>query len=144
MSATGTILVTTGILVAILARLVYINATSLLQPAKLLSPETIIRPSQCSVLQGDDQRLIGPEDLQRGKHGMLFIGSGDIKNTVTNGALRASPGGIYGWNISGPLPNPAARLHLSGLTHPELPLQVHGLFVSNLNDRLYAVAHRAN
>ena len=141
MSTRGIILVL-SVLVVVLAKVLYDNVTDLLQLDKQLQPETIIQDSKCSLVPGNDGNLVGAEDMQLGKHGIVFVGSsGSIKTTVTEGAGSAVPGGLYTYNISSPHVSPV-KLSLDDLPDPHIPFQVHGIFVSRDTDRLYTVTHR--
>ena len=46
-------------------------------------------------LVGQDIGMIGSEDVVLGKHGILFITSGDLRKTFDNGASEANEGSIF-------------------------------------------------
>ena len=129
------ILLVLGIAVAILVRKVQIRLESLgLPPGYSYNDQT------CSLL-GKDRGLIGTEDLALGRHGVLFISSGDIINGFSNGFYTAAPGGVWILDFRQKVIQDPVKLEILGV--PEgLSFHLHGLDVSNATDRIYAVNHQ--
>ena len=87
--------------------------------------------------------LIGSEDLALGKHGVLFITSGDLHETFTNGAASAKPGGMWVLDMRKGGAAEPMRIHLE--LFPEgRRFQGHGLDVSNTTDRVYSISHNGD
>ena len=79
---------TAGCLVLLLA----VALKSVLRVRHLLSsPEVRYNDEQCQLVGGDS--IMGSEDMAVGRHGVLFITSGDLFNTFGRGAAAAHPGG---------------------------------------------------
>ena len=75
-----------------------------------------------------------------GRHGVLFITSGDLHNTFTMGSAAASAGGVWVLDMrEGGVLSPT-ELQLRSLPG-EGRVQRHGIDVSNITDRLYTVTH---
>jgi len=99
-------------------------------------------------LAGKDIGMIGSEDMALGKHGILFITSGDLENTFGFGAAEANTGSIFLINIKADMPKGLrqlqlvkANIHSSPFTKKDFRFQPHGMDVSNVTDRLYVVNH---
>ena len=87
--------------------------------------------------------MIASEDMALGKHGVLFITSGDLLTTFTEGAAAASPGGLWVLDMrEGGAPEPS-RIPLELLPGGRR-FQGHGLDVSNTTDRVYSVSHNGD
>lgn len=102
-------------------------------------------------LIGTGVGMIGSEDMALGKHGILFITSGDLEKTFEYGALEANTGNIFMLNMKDNFPKTKddmnklelvkANIHSSPFTLKNYRFQPHGLDVSNSTDRLYCVNH---
>ena len=102
-------------------------------------------------LAGKDIGMIGSEDVVLGKHGILFITSGDLQKTFDYGASEANEGSIFmmdlGNNISkkegkqDEINIVEANIHSSPFSQKGFRFQPHGMDVSNTTDRLYVVNH---
>ena len=107
-----------------------------------LTPGTTFHDAGCD-LAGQGVGMIGSEDLALGKHGVLFLTSGDLHNTFSTGAASASPGGLWVYDMrEGGAAEPVQ------ITLESLPagrrFQGHGLDVSNTTDRVYSVTHNGD
>jgi len=89
---------------------------------------------------GQNQGMIGSEDLALAKHGILIITSGDLSKVFDEGAARASPGGLWAFDMRKGGSERPVSLPLGGLPSGRR-FQAHGLDVSNSTDRIYAVSH---
>lgn len=91
-------------------------------------------------LAGIGVGLIGSEDMALGRHGVLFISSGDLGKTFKDGASAANPGHIWVLNMrGGGSPKPVKAIIYS--FPKDLRFQPHGIDVSNSTDKLYVVSH---
>jgi len=100
--------------------------------------KTKFNDENCQLL-GMNQGMIGSEDLALAKHGILIITSGDLINLFQNGAAKASPGGLWAFDMregGGKDPVPLQLGLPSGRR-----FQGHGLDISNSTDRVYAISH---
>ena len=98
------------------------------------------------VLAGMDIGMIGSEDIALGKYGILFIASGDLKQTFENGLRAANPGGIFMMNMNKTedvkkLEIVKANINSSPIARKSFQLHPHGMDISNSTNRLYAVNH---
>jgi hypothetical protein len=95
----------------------------------------------CQMVAGTDPRgVAGSEDLALGRHEVLFISSGDLRVAAEHGSASANPGGIWGIDVTMAREDEPFKLPL--LDYPiEQEFTPHGLFVSNLTDRMYVVNH---
>ena len=84
--------------------------------------------------------LTGSEDLALGKHGVLFITSGDLHTTFTQGSSSANPGGLWVLDMRNGGAAEPVRIPL-GLFPEGKRFQGHGLDVSNTTDRVYSISH---
>ena len=89
--------------------------------------------------------MVGSEDMAIGRHGLLFVGSGDVLHIVEHGTKDVASGGIWALDLGGGgggggggLPE---RLELRGFDQARHGFHAHGLYVSNATDRLYVVNH---
>jgi len=124
-----------GIAIALLVRKVQIRLESLQLP-----PGYSYNDEACE-LRGQGMGLLGSEDLAMGRHGLLFISSGDIIQGFGQGIAQSKPGGIWVLDFSQKRILEPVKLHIKGV--PEgLTFRFHGLDVSNATDRIYAVNHQ--
>ena len=98
------------------------------------------------ILAGMDIGMIGSEDVVLGKYGILFIASGDLKQTFENGPRAANPGGIFMMNMNKTedlkkLEIVEANIKSSPISRKSFQLHPHGMDISNSTNRLYAVNH---
>jgi hypothetical protein len=113
-----------------------------LETSKVLDSSTYIDNKKCKLFLGEDEKLIGGEDLALGNNGKLFVGSGDLHNTFEQGSKSATQGGIYVFDMTAAEAKEPQKLELVNLPDESIDFQVHGIFVSNATDRLYTVTHR--
>ena len=85
--------------------------------------------------------LQGSEDLALGRHGVLFIASGDMHTGLTEGFGRAPPGGVWVVDLRQTVLQDPVKLEILGVP-AGLTLRLLGLDVSNSTDRLYSVNHQ--
>jgi len=84
--------------------------------------------------------MTGPEDLCLGKNSLMFIGeTGGLDTLLNHGSAAAESGGIWMLDMRDAEAEPV-KLQIQG--YPEQPLHVHGIYVSNKTDQLYAVNHQ--
>ena len=124
-----------GIVIAILVRKVQIRLESVKLP-----PGYSYNDESCELI-GQARGLLGTEDLALGRHGVLFISSGDIIKGFGHGFSQAAQGGVWILDIrQRPIQEPV-KLNILGVPDG-LDFHLHGLDVSNSTDRLYAVNHQ--
>ena len=124
-----------GIVIAILVRKAQIRLESLKLP-----PGYSFNDESCQ-LMGQAMGLLGTEDLALGRHGVLFISSGDIIKGFAEGFSQAAQGGVWILDIrQNPIQEPV-KLQILGVPDG-LDFHLHGLYVSNSTDRIYAVNHQ--
>jgi len=87
--------------------------------------------------------LVGSEDLALGRHGVLFITSGDLHNTFTQGAAAAKPGGLWVLDMRDGGAEEPVRIQLESFPAGRR-FQGHGLDVSNTTDRVYSISHNGD
>ena len=99
-------------------------------------------------LAGKDVGMISSEDMALGKHGILFITSGDLQKTFDYGAREANTGNIFMMNMKNEIPKDISKLelvkaniHSSPFGRKGFQFQPHGMDVSNTTDRVYVVNH---
>eukprot|EP00092_Neocalanus_flemingeri_P019484 GFUD01021109.1.p1 GENE.GFUD01021109.1~~GFUD01021109.1.p1 ORF type:complete len:411 (+),score=135.98 GFUD01021109.1:45-1235(+) len=127
----------TVIIVGILVKVFLNKMESLALPAGFTFND------QACHLAGMGVGLMGSEDLALGKHGVLFITSGDLHNTFTQGADSASPGGMWVLDMrKGGAADPV-RIQLGSFPEGRR-FQGHGLDVSNNTDRVYSISHNGD
>jgi hypothetical protein len=101
----------------------------------------------CNLLGGDDYQdphdprgLKGSEDFSLGRLGLLFISSGDLRVVAERGSAAANPGGIWAVDATMKREDEPFKIPLHG--YPiEKEFAPHGIYVSNMTDRLYVVNH---
>jgi len=101
--------------------------------------QTKLNDQNCKPV-GQNQGMIGSEDLALAKHGILIITSGDLMKVFEEGAANASPGGLWAFDMREGGSEKPVSLPLGGLPAGRR-FQAHGLDVSNSTDRIYAVSH---
>ena len=84
--------------------------------------------------------MLGSEDLAIGKDGVLFVTSGDLHNVFDHGSRAAKPGGLWVLNFNANA-NQLHQLQLEGFDQELHGFHAHGIFISNITDRLYVVNH---
>ena len=97
-------------------------------------------------LAGMDMGMISSEDMVLGKYGILFITSGDLKNTFENGPASANTGNIFMMNMNNTkdlqkLDIVKANIHSSPFSRKNFRFQPHGMDLSNSTNRLYVINH---
>ena len=87
--------------------------------------------------------MIGSEDMALGRHGVLFITSGDLLTTFTQGSAAADAGDVWvlDTRVGGSVY--PMRVELESLPGGRL-FQGHGIDVSNITDRVYTVTHNGD
>ena len=105
----------------------------------------------CGVTYNDDDctvsglgvGMVGSEDMALGRHGVLFITSGDLLTTFTQGSAAAVAGGVWvlDTRVGGSVY--PMRVELESLPGGRL-FQGHGIDVSNITDRMYTVTHNGD
>jgi len=101
--------------------------------------KTKLNDQNCKPI-GQNQGMIGSEDLALAKHGILIITSGDLNKVFEEGAAKAIPGGLWAFDMREGGSDKPVSLPLGGLPAGRR-FQAHGLDVSNSTDRIYAVSH---
>ena len=124
-----------GIVIAILVRKVQIRLESLRPP-----PGYSYNDESCQLI-GQARGLLGSEDLALGKHGILFISSGDIIRGFAEGFSQAAQGGVWILDIRQKPVQEPIKLEILGVPDG-LDFHLHVLDVSNSTDRIYAVNHQ--
>jgi len=129
------LVVVVGIAIALLVRKAQVRLESLKLP-----PGYSYNDEACQLV-GQARGLLGTEDLALGRHGILFISSGDIIKGFAQGFSQAAQGGIWILDFrQKPIQEP---VKLEVLGAPDgLDFHLHGLDVSNSTDRIYAVNHQ--
>ena len=94
-------------------------------------------------LAGMGAGFIGSEDMALGKHGVLFITSGDLHTTFTQGAASANPGGMWVLDMRKGGAEEPKKIQLESIPAGRR-FQGHGLDVSNTTDRVYTVSHNGD
>ena len=97
-------------------------------------------------LAGMDMGMFSSEDMVLGKYGILFITSGDLRNTFDNGPTQANTGNIFMMNMNNTnnlkkLDIVKANIHSSPFSRKNFRFQPHGMDISNTTDRLYVTNH---
>ena len=132
--AAKTLFLVTIVVIGILVKLLLNKMESLVLPSGFT-----INDQGCHIA-GLGVGLTGSEDLALGKHGVLFITSGDLHTTFTQGASSANPGGL--WVLDMRKGGAAGPVSIPLGSFPEgKRFQGHGLDVSNTTDRVYSISH---
>ena len=135
--AIKTLIFITVVIIGIMVKLFLNKMESLFHPADIT-----INDQSCH-LAGLGVGLTGSEDLALGKHGVLFITSGDLHETFTHGAASANPGGM--WVLDMRKGGAAEPVRIQLESFPEgRRFQGHGLDVSNTTDRVYSISHNGD
>ena len=87
--------------------------------------------------------MIASEDMALGKHGVLFITSGDLYMTFTQGAASANPGGMWVLDMREGGAAEPRKIQLESFPVGRR-FQGHGLDVSNTTERVYTVSHNGD
>jgi len=89
------------------------------------------------------KEMSNSEDLQMGKHNLIFISVGDLHNIMGHGTDKAENGGVFVYDMNGAAGKLPIKLEVNNFPEGH-KLFVHGLYISNSTDRLYAVNHQGH
>ena len=106
-------------------------------------PQGFTVNDQSCELAGVGAGMFGSEDMALGRHGVLFISSGDLQNCFEHGAASARAGGLWVYDMRKGGTAEPVKIQLESCPD-ERGFQGHGLDVSNATDRVYSVSHNGD
>ena len=107
-----------------------------------IPPDFRINDGNCK-LAGNNMGMIGSEDMALGKYGLLFISSGDLAKVLEEGAEVANPGSMWAMDMKVESSIELHRLDIESFP-PSRRFQPHGIYVSNITDRIHVVSHNGD
>jgi len=106
-------------------------------------PQGFTVNDQSCELAGVGAGMLGSEDMALGRHGVLFITSGDLKSCFEHGAAAAKPGGLWVFDMREGGAAEPVKIQLESFPDGRR-FQGHGLDVSNTTDRVYSISHNGD